>query len=264
MSDTESPSAKRAFSNPVLVIVRLVLIVVLILYVWGRHQVRYCLRDEAGRLRLGHESAGFFYRGCLRILGIRVGVRGDIPDEAVLFIPNHVSYMDMLAVGAVCPTFFVSKVAVARWPIIGHLFRLSKSLTIDRRNVRAVKEVNGKIAERFEQGHSVCVFLEGTTSSGLEVLPFHASLVQCVLNSGGGAVPVAIDWHTTRGRVDIQEDVAYWKDHEIVPHGFRLLGLSGIAVTLTFGEVLRPSAGQDRKEYTEALRTQVVQLLGFE
>lgn len=230
--------------------------------VCARHLACYLLRDEAGRMRLGHETAGIFFRTTLRIMGIRVKIEGDLPTESVLFTPNHCSYMDILPMGAVCPTFFVSKEAVLHWPIIGSLFRISKSLTINRGNRRAVREVNENIGTRITEGNSVCVFLEGTTSSGEGLLPFHASLLESVVQNGAATVPVGIHWHSARPHVDIQEDVAYWRDeHLIGPHAFRVLGLRGIEVTLIFGDPLRVQPNQDRKAFANQLRTQVLTML---
>lgn len=264
MTDSALTATKRAFPNPLLVTIRLLFIMVFLAWIWMRHVAQYYLRDEASRMRLGHESSGLFFRGCLRIVGIRVTVEGTVPQGSVLFTPNHISYLDILAVGASCPTFFVSKVSVAHWPVVGYFFRLSKSLTINRKNMRAVRDVNEQIADRIMHGNSVCVFLEGTTSNGQGLLPFHASLLESVVKNGGGAVPVAIEWHTKNTRVDIQRDVAYWKNHVIGPHAYRVLGLTGIEVTLKFGDPVYPEPGQDRKAFANALRMKVLSMMDLD
>jgi 1-acyl-sn-glycerol-3-phosphate acyltransferase len=258
---SQHKGSKRARSNPLLALIRLLVIILFVIYVCIRHFLLMCIRDEAGKLRLGRESSSLFFLGSLRILWINIHVHGDVPQSPVLFTPNHISYMDILAVGAVCPTFFVSKVGVAHWPVVGTLFRLSQSLTIDRSKTRAVKEVNEQIAARIMGGNSVCVFLEGTTTNGHEMLPFHASLLQSTMEHGGEAVPIGIQWHTSNPRIDIQEDLAYWKDHVIGPHAFRIMGLRGIEVTLTMGVPINPRVGQDRKEFANDLRSEVNRLL---
>ena len=258
---SQNKGLERAWNNPLLALVRLSVIILFVVYVCLRHFMLMGIRDTAGKLRLGREFSSLFFLGSLRILGIKIHVRGEVPQTPVLFTPNHISYMDILAVGAVCPTFFVSKVGVAHWPVVGALFRLSKSLTIDRSKTRAVKEVNEQIATRIRGGHSVCVFLVGTTTNGDELLPFHASLVQSIMEHGGEAVPIGIQWHTSNPRIDIQEDLAYWKDHIIGPHAFRIMGLRDLEVTLTIGTPVKPRAEQDRKEFANDLRSEVNRLL---
>jgi len=250
----------RAFSNPLLAIVRLVLICFWCLFCCLRHFCQWCIRYEVERLTFGRETACRFFKGALVLMGIRVHVKGIIPSTPVLFAPNHISYMDILAVGAVCPTFFLSKAGVAKWPVVGRLFRISQSLTINRSLTRAVKEVNLQMAERFSAGHSMCVFLEGTTTNGTKMLPFHSSLLQCIIDSGFQATPIAIKWYSDNPAINIKQDVAYWGEHVIGPHAFRLLGLRGIEVTLQVGEPVSTEPNQDRKEFAQGLRATVASM----
>ena len=263
MSESISSVKKRAFSNPLLAILRLVFIAGFSCFIVIQHLIRYPFLNEQGRLRLGLESSVLFYRVCLRVSGIRLKVKGDLPTNPVLFTPNHISYMDILAMGASCPTFFVSKASVAQWPVIGILFRLSKSLTIDRSKIRAVKEVNTQIRDRISSGNSVCVFLEGTTSNGLQLLPFHASLLESVFANGGDAVPIEIQWSSKNPRIDVQEDVAILKKHVFGSHAFRILGLSGIEVCVTIGDAVSSKGLDDRKQFADALRSKVLSMMDF-
>ncbi len=91
-------------------------------------------------------------------------------------------------------------------------------------------------------------------------MPFHASLLQPAVDCGGAVVPVAIRWKAEDPAVDVAEDIAYWKDHTLVPHLWRLLGLRGVSAELTFGAPVN-SAGKDRKALASEARTRVVALL---
>jgi 1-acyl-sn-glycerol-3-phosphate acyltransferase len=189
-------------------------------------------------------------------------VEGAAPDTASLIAPNHVGYLDIIAVGAACPVVFVSKADVRSWPIVGHLFSFSEHIGVARADRRSLAAVNASIAERLSAGMSVCVFLEGTSSCGTGLLPFHASLAQPAVDSGAPVVPVALRWESDSDRVNIVEDVAYWRpEHAFAPHAWRALGLRGLRVTVRFGQPI-PATARDRKELAASAREQVLRLLG--
>ena len=55
-----------------------------------------------------------YYRVLCRLLRIRVRVIGEpVADRAVLFVSNHVSWVDILVIGSVRPVAFVAKREVA-------------------------------------------------------------------------------------------------------------------------------------------------------
>lgn len=201
-----------------------------------------------------------WFIGCLALAGIRTKVHGEVPDSPVLLTPNHLGYLDILAIGAACGTLFVSKAEVTSWPIIGFLFRCTEGIAVSRARLRGVREANGQVVECLSQGTTVCVFLEGTSSGGGEVMPFHASLLQPAIDADVNIVPTAIQWFSKDPRIDIAEDVAYWKDHTLVPHFWRVLGLRGLSVEVSFGKPV-PAAGADRKSLAKTAHGRVAKLL---
>ena len=66
----------------------------------------------------------FFHRQWCRIFGIDVRVSGWISTERpVLFVANHVSYLDFIVLSSVLEATFVAKAEIAGWPILGILAR---------------------------------------------------------------------------------------------------------------------------------------------
>ena len=93
----------------------------------------FILRTGDGRhLRLR------FYRGALRILGIRIRVFGDFSPRRPLFVvANHVSYLDVFVLGSLIPAVFVSKEEVRDWPVVGWVASLQKTIFIARQRTQA-------------------------------------------------------------------------------------------------------------------------------
>ena len=80
----------------------------------------------------------FFYKFLAHMLRLRISVSGK-PTASVptIFVANHVSYVDILVLGAVLPGYFVSKAEVAKWPIIGWLGRFNGTVYINRKTTEA-------------------------------------------------------------------------------------------------------------------------------
>ncbi len=195
-------------------------------------------------------------------MGLRVTVRGPHPPRGALLAPNHQGYVDILAMASVTRCFFIPKADLARWPLIGWLIRASDHPVVTRARSRDLAETAAQARERLEAGQSVCVFLEGTSSGGAGVLPFRAPLLRPALEARAPIVPVAIRWRPRRAGARVEEDIAYWKDHVMGPHLWRLLGLGGADAQITFGEPVTPEPDADRKSLAEDLRRRVCALYG--
>ncbi len=220
----------------------------------------YTRRSEAATLKLCAAWAGWSLLQYTRLVGVHVTISGPTPAPGSLIAPNHMGYADIFAIGGRIPTFFVSKSEVATWPIIGHMFRQSRQIALARsRSTKSFKQTLESIVDRLRAHHSICVFLEGTSSGGDSVLPFHASLLQPAIDTDAPIIPAAIRWRSNDEHVNIAEDVAYWKDHIFAPHLFRLMGLRGIEAEIRFGEPL-DTASLSRNEIAEKLHENVVRL----
>jgi 1-acyl-sn-glycerol-3-phosphate acyltransferase len=88
-----------------------------------------------GKLRLPGWGfiASNYYRVLCALLRIRVRVKGvRMPDRAVLYVSNHVSWADILVIGSVAPVAFVAKREVASWPLVGITAKMQRTVFVDR------------------------------------------------------------------------------------------------------------------------------------
>jgi len=132
-------------------------------------------------------------RGLLAALGVRLEGGAEIELRApALFVANHVSWLDVIALVATQPAVFVCKSEIAAWPGIGWLLGRVGTIFIRRGSLRDVWRVNMELRKRFAAQRSVAVFPEGTTTAGDEVLPFRPALFQPAVERGLPVHPVAI------------------------------------------------------------------------
>ncbi|HUL92383.1 MAG TPA: lysophospholipid acyltransferase family protein [Burkholderiales bacterium] len=135
----------------------------------------------------------------LSLLGVRLRVSGPVPLGRHLIASNHVSWLDVFAIGALFPCWFVSKAETRAWPVIGWLAAANETLFLRRRSARAAYRMNIEIRARLGAGHSVAIFPEGTTTDGSRVLPFYPALFQPAVDGGHRVLPMAVCYRDPAG-----------------------------------------------------------------
>ncbi|MEC7816341.1 MAG: lysophospholipid acyltransferase family protein [Pseudomonadota bacterium] len=133
------------------------------------------------------------FRQACRCLGWQVQVHGQARAGATLFVANHISWSDIPLLGGLVPGRFLSKAEVADWPIIGWLAQQAGTLFI-RRGSGQARRVKTEIHNRLSAGESVVVFPEGTTTSGIAVLPMHGLLLGAARDAGVPVQPVTLGY----------------------------------------------------------------------
>lgn len=158
--------------------------------------LRFPLLSVAGR----RERIAWWSARMLRLLGLRLQVGGTFKPGAKLIIANHVSWLDIMAIHAVCPEArFVSKADVQGWPLLNRLVAAADTLYLQRESRRDALRVVHQMAEALKAGDTVAVFPEGTTGPGPELLPFHANLLQAAIATGTPVQPVVLRYADRHG-----------------------------------------------------------------
>lgn len=201
--------------------------------------------------------------GLLTILNVRLSVKGEPPPAAspnTMLVANHISWLDILALNAVCPSRFVSKAEVRGWPVIGWLCEKAGTLFIERARRRATAGVNQTIGGALGAGDCIGIFPEGTTSDGTMVGHFHASLLQPAVSAQAWLCPVAIRYCRPDGAV--QTAAAYVDDMSFMDSLKRILAQPVIHVELAF---LPPifSEGKNRRELARLAETAIASALNL-
>ncbi|WP_298293523.1 lysophospholipid acyltransferase family protein [Thiomonas sp.] len=204
--------------------------------------------DAAGRTqRIRDWSAQL-----LRLSGIELHVSGTPLTSPSLVVANHVSWLDIFAINAVQPVRFVSKAEAARWPLIGPLVQGVGTLFIERQRAQDVVRVIHQMAQCLQQGDHVGVFPEGTTSTGLDVLPFHANLFQAACSSQGTTpVQPVLVFYADRASQRYCRAAAYVGDETMVGSLWRICAAPRLRVELHY---LPPLQSTNRRTLAEQTR----------
>ncbi|MFZ2101665.1 MAG: lysophospholipid acyltransferase family protein [Oricola sp.] len=206
----------------------------------------------------------FWHRMASRVIGLRLRVHGEPAchdDVGVLIAANHVSWLDIVALGAAAPVSFIAKDEVSGWPGVSILAKLQETVFIERHRRGKTGEQAARIRERLALGDAVVLFPEGTTSDGNFLLPFKSSLFGAVGVGAGDpgkpihVQPVAIVYTHVHGMPMGRYDrpLAAWPgDIQLGPHLWRVLGEGAIDVTIVFGKSFPASDLPDRKALAAA------------
>lgn len=207
---------------------------------------------------LAHRLPGLYHRLCCRILGLELRQFGTMTDSRpVLFVGNHLSYLDITVLGAVIDGSFVSKAEVARWPIFGTLARLQRTVFIERRPARAGDQ-RQVLESRLQAGDRLILFPEGTSGDGNHVRPFKSALF-AVAERQPGAAPLTIQPFSLAysaldgipaGR-EWRPLFAWYGGMAMAPHALGWLGLGRITVDIRFHDPVTIEAYPSRKALAE-------------
>lgn len=122
---------------------------------------------------------------------------GTTPAPGALLLANHISWLDPIVLGAKWNLTFLANSGIAKWPLLGWLFRRSGVLFIERG--RGAKRALVEISAALRAGRSVAIFPEGRTSEGRSVARFHPRLLQAAIDAGAPIQPLALRYVDAAG-----------------------------------------------------------------
>lgn len=138
-------------------------------------------------------------RFVLRLFGIEVKISSqNSSDERVLYICNHLSYVDALVLFAHYPSLFITSREIEETFLLGRLTKLGGCFFVERRRekrgIETIAREMGLMKKRMNQGFSVFLFPEGTSSDGSTVLPFKSTFFQLALDGQIKVQPLVLDY----------------------------------------------------------------------
>ena len=146
-----------------------------------------------------HILIQYWAKRLLRILRIKITLSGEVlkflSKDTYLIVSNHISWLDIPVIFSLKPITFVSASDVKTWPIIGMLAKISGAIFVDRNRKSSLVEVIQAMNHHFKnEKQSICIFPEGITSNGYQVLPFKSNLFQSAFESNKLLLPLSIKY----------------------------------------------------------------------
>ena len=191
----------------------------------------------------------------LKILNIRISISSDTTLlHSGILVTNHISWLDVFVLNAVLPMRFVAKAEVQHWPVIGWFCGRAQTLFIERGRARDAARINKQIVQLLQDGDSLAVFPEGTSTDGTAVGDFHASLLQPAIDAAVLIHPVAIRYQDAEGAHCTAP--AYIDDISFATSLWNILKCRNLHVQLLATPSL-DAAGSDRRTLTRQAYRQI-------
>mgnify|MGYP001052878231 CR=1 FL=1 len=210
-----------------------------------------------------------FFRSLLKIFGVRLKVAGPKPKRGTLVVANHISWFDILAIGAITPLSFIAKSDVKTWPLLGQLSLLQRTVFVDRRRGRHNKTDGDGLTQRLLGGDTMVIFAEGTSSDGLKVLPFKSTLFAGIERlakstpAPDALMPVQamslayLRLHDMAMGRRQRLGYAWLGDMALAPHFLFMLASGPLTIEVMFHEPLPDAVKSHRKQMARQLHAQV-------
>jgi len=193
-------------------------------------------------------------RTVCRILNVRLTVSGEPSRNARLWVANHISWLDIIALGSQETMTFVAKHEVANWPVMGYLARRIGTLFVRRGDPEQSAAVAEQMTWQLRRGKRLMLFPEGTTTNGEKVLRFHSKLFQPAHLAQVQVQAIALTYRGTT-----REIAPFIGDDEFLPHLLRLLRHRCIDIHLHYCPPLPANVHRDvlaqttRRQIAEAI-----------
>ncbi len=163
-------------------------------------------------------------------MGIDMKVEGKPYKGTCLYVANHIGYIDPFVILIHIEANVVAKAEISKWPLIGLGGYMAGTIFVKREEKSSRQETAVAIRTALEEGTSILIFPEGTTSAGPGTLPFRPRAFDSALQAGVPVQPIALLYESP--------SVAFIGHHTFIPHFFRLFRLKHIRGRITFGPLL--------------------------
>lgn len=164
----------------------------------------------------------------LKIINVETKVI-NAPSEqtSMLFLGNHISYLDIPLLFATCKNIsFVSKSEVRSWPVIGKAAELIGTVFVSRDKKISRNLAKEKIASELKSDKRIVIFPSGTTCE-TESKPWRRGAFQMAHENKAMIQPFRITYHPLRR-------AAYIDDDSFLSHLYLLFKHGKITATIEF------------------------------
>ncbi len=149
-------------------------------------------------LRILDHYVKWMLRMTIRLLFIKVKIEGLEhlqPGKSYLFLPNHVSFLDIPLFGGFIPRYIrgVEAERQHKWPVYGWAMKRLGNITIDRSSARSSLKSLKKAGDYIHNNCSIILFPEGGRTSDGNIRPFKKLPFHMAKQSKCDIVPITMN-----------------------------------------------------------------------
>ena len=190
-----------------------------------------------------------------RILNLKIQRKGTPELGAHLWVSNHISWIDILALATEHDLVFVAKHEVSTWPLMGAIFKGIGTLFIRRGDREATEAIAQTMRAHLTRGIALMLFPEATTTNGSQVRRFGSKLFEPAIESQSLAQPIALQYLGTS-----REIAPFIGDDTFLGHLLRVLTLKEIQLSIAYGAAIPPE-NLSKEQLARRLHESVIGLM---
>ncbi len=201
----------------------------------------------------------------MKAFNIEVKVNYSSPDlfhKNYFMVCNHMSYVDILVLSSIQPAVFVTSVEMEKTFFLGDLAKLGGSFFVDRINRRKMKNEVESLVKLLADRFNVFIFPEGTSTNGLEILPFKKSLFRVPHQTGYPILPICLKYKTIDGEPFNEKNcdrISWHGDMGFAQHFIALHKVKEIVVEVDYLTPIDSTQFSDHAELAEKAYQQIKQ-----
>ncbi len=205
-------------------------------------------------------------RGLRHLLGLKIALKGVQPEkgEGMIYIANHLSWVDPIMMGNVVSGAPVSRIG----GVLSWARHLGKPLGIifvrQGQHGKSLPEIHEKVVMTLNSGRNIILFPEGKSSDGTGVLPFKGGVLTVMLNNASGvklekevrvqpyaACITHVDGQEVAGAPALKE-IFSWYSFFTPANLWTILQKKDIRIELTALTVMNPKDYVNREQFVAA------------
>ncbi len=206
--------------------------------------------------------SSLWHRAISHSLGVKSTFSGTLATGSVLYVCNHLSWLDIPVLGSRLHASFVAKSEVGSMPFVGFLARFQQTIYVERERRSRAPEQSGSIRARLIAGDNVILFPEGTSSDGVQVLPFKSALFAVAEDDAIRIQPISLAYTHLNGMPITRQrrpDIAWIGDMRFGSHAVDFMRLGRTSAAILCHPPVRRADFSDRKALARYCQEQVAQ-----
>ena len=195
-------------------------------------------------IEITHKKAKRILRGLDVQIQVHFNKDPFVVGHHYFMVCNHMSYFDILVLTSIQPSVFISSVEMEKTFLLGDIAKLGGTFFVNRVNRRKLKEEVRVLMDIISHGFHVFLFPEGTSTNGLDILPFKKSLFRVPFQTGFSILPICLKYTFIDDQPfskDNCDRVCWYDDMKFVPHAFQLMSIRQLKVDVHYLTPLKPS-----------------------
>lgn len=217
--------------------------------------IHFTVKEKVLRRKRFTRLAQKIMAKCVKRFNIYIDVKNPPPEnEVCLQVGNHMGFIDILAVGSLYPTCFVTSREMRETPVLGLLTEMGGCIYVERRKRANIVNEMQEMAREMQSGLRVLLYPEATSTNGEQVLPFKKTLMMSAAYANCPIRPYVFNYRLVNSEpVEFKhrDYVCWYGDQNFVAALWRSLQLVSVNVEIEFLPPIYPKPDDDRSFVAE-------------